>query len=959
MTSEFWNDSIRPVTARFPVNTQILDDSNLPFAVSLTPLPPSFDDNNDSVTEEPRYLTQILKCAQCGAPHPNRTTHFQLGSSNMILCYLCGRVSSFSETSSTHHQPRQRQQQQQSSTLSSGQMFHLPLRLSSSNSTSTSSSSSSSLYHVPAMTCPPLWFFVLDGSCQNEHYWEATSRALLHALKDAPDHVHVSLLVAHTVKASSSSSSTLAPNGDDEMHQDDDDDDDEDSNSIQKLSLYQLTANVPYFVQYSSQADCTRSQEDLLQAVLQSCVPLSEYRTQVQTALASLVRYPVMGIGFPLAWTTQVVLSALEESAVAAGRQARVAANGTTASTKPATITPMSSIPYCGAKLTCFLASRPSEWTTVSRKSHSSATTGPHDSTAYCLGGRVYNTVPLGSRFAATMEASPSDESKVEHDIEATRTNEATNREPDATASRDAEWTPSALKEYGDWDEVYADLGKQCAAASMGVDLVLCHENAECAMAVALLSNSGCPHGPVKVPMQHGGEMDTSFLNSHVQQIAPWKCVFGAELRVRLSPGFIVDTEPIGSNANQQQQQNSRPQLSSLYSQSGMIGPICPEDDSSQLWRMGVCDAHTNLSMDLTLEKSSVQQRMLVSGFGQVQLKPVLQTCFAYTTIVRDSTTGEYQTVRRMRISSRRMPLAHRVEELYDSLDPEALAVVLFHKLVIASMQDENEDNSTLAEQWLQSLLVCAYQSAEEQAIVEQEHKEKNLEAASSEYFHAAERLLGRPGGLSSTEILLGQGHAKLALVPLMVYLLIQCDVLRSFPKCLDHRLQTLCQMSNMVPSVLARAIAPRLQLWESAPVVPSSKAGSRDCEDEPIMDVMELSSTAVQEAVMEYDQTSKRPLLLFLDAPDQILVLHAAHIVATRSPESAIISSALKRAIQEAANSYRVPPPIFYELSPPSNDASPVLLRLVDVLMEDAPSPRGDEHFAAWRSRIAKLVDR
>ncbi len=920
MTREFWNESIRPVTARFPVNTQILDDSNLPFAVSLTPLPPTNHDTTEE-EEEPRYLTQILKCSQCGAPHPNRTTHFQLGSSSLILCYLCGRVSSSSDSF-------QQQQDKQSETSPSGQVFHLPLRISSS-----SSSSPSTLYRVPAMTCPPLWFFVLDGSCRNSQYWKATSCAILQVLEQAPPHVHLSLFIAHTFASSS------AVNEKDEnpsTHNNSLD-------SIMKLSIYQLTSNVPYFIQMSSQADCTRSQQDLLQAVLHSCVPLSEYRAQVHTALQSLEQYSATGTGFPLAWTTQVVLSALEENAVAAGRQARTASTPTAA-----TPTAQSALPYCGAKLTCFLASRPSEW-----KLKSSSVNQRRDSAAYCLGGRVHGTVPLGSRFSVT-DGSHSTES-----VGSTPDEEAVPSDTTNGIHRtqyNAGWTPSALEEFGDWDQVYADLGKQCASASMGVDLLLCQETAECAVAIALLSNSGCPHGPVNIPIHSNGEVDKSYMTSHLHQIAPWKCVFGAELRVRLSPGFIVDSEPVVAHTKQHQ---PRPQLSLLYSQGGMIGPICPEEDSSQLWRMGVCDSHTNLAVDLTLEKSSVQQRMLVSGFGQVQLKPVLQTCFAYTTIVKDAATGEHFTVRRMRISSRRMPLAYNVEDLYDSLDPEALAVVLFHKLVLASMQDESEDHFTLAEQWLQSLLVCAYQSAEEQAIVEQEQKEKNVEAAGAGYFHAAERLLDRAGGLNPKDVLLGQGHAKLALTPLMVFLLTQCDALRSFPTRLDYRLQTLCQMSNMVPSVLARAIAPRLQLWESSPKVPSTKPGSHELEDEPIMDVMDLSSTAVQEAVMEYDQTSKRPLLLFLDAPDQILVLHAAHIVTTRSPEPAHISPALAVAIKDAASSYRVSPPIFYELSPPGKDASPVLLRLVDVLMEDAPTTNGDDHFAQWRSRIAEAVER
>jgi len=273
---------------------------------------------------------------------------------------------------------------------------------------------------------------------------------------------------------------------------------------------------------------------------------------------------------------------------------------------------------------------------------------------------------------------------------------------------------------------------------------------------------------------------------------------------------------------------------------------------------------------------------------------------------------------------------------------------------------------------------VCVYRSAEEQDVLEQEERSKGLEQSQNgprKYFCAQERLLDREGDLAAEEVLLAQGHQKLALVPLMIYLLLHCDALRRSPAPLDLRVSALMQMASMLPTTLARAIAPRMQLWESMSTT-NGKDDSKEEDDCPILDIMDLSSTAVQEAIMEYSQTAPHPLLLFLDAPDQILLLNARHVVpnsttpvvkskTTKSAPPVLASPALRRAVQEAADSYRICPPILEQLEDPSaNNSSSseeeALLRLIDCFIEDAPNvgtPARDANFAAWRTRMAHAV--
>ena len=1080
----------------------------------------------------PAPLMGISKCLHCGAPHPDTTTHFVLGGSSLsssssssgqqnmaqqLLCFLCGRVSSLKPseqqaarapfegtttttttggssssstsaaqgTSSARHRPHnsttfalplrlttlghQQHHHHQTTAAAGGLLSHHP-----------TTTMTSPLYSVPAMTCPPLWFLVLDGSCTERLYWQTVSQVLLQTLQQAPSHLHISLLIANQRQQQQQQQPiTTVEKGDDR--------DDESPTTLEESSvaIYQLnnsatttTTTPPHVLQYSSNAALSR-QEDLLQAVVDSLVPFqndnddkensssssSNSKSHVLTAIRSLVEYmpeaaysnpeetttattttttattssgssnsttttttTTTSHAPPVAWMTQVILAALETTAVPAGQRHRDHAAITTTSTTTTATTNMqqhqqqSSLrPYMGGKITYFLSKRPaglSQTTTTTRNNK----TPPAAAAAAVVvgdmggfGGRVRQE-PAGSRFMSAssmmnhnnhtnenhdhsssssppvVENGTSEDNDDDDDNDVEQNRPTASGDNSSSSSSAVEWTPTGLEEHYRPSEpnvelYYADLGRQCAEAALGVDL-LCLVTTEkndqedqgsdiptnpdfgLALCQGLSDKSGAP-GPLLFDMSSSlRKASVARLQQELLARSPWQPgrVFGAELRIRLSPGFEVDHQSV----EYENKYKTEPQLAPLYCEAGLVGPATPVEDSTHLWRMGTSDQFTSLTVDFALQRRRIKDRFIVDGYGEVSLRPVIQTCLAYTTIVQDD-EGNYHTVRRMRIASQPVPLTDRVEDLYDSLDPEALAVVLFHKLAIASFQEGLLEAPIIAQSWLQSLLACAYHSAEEQALLETEEAEKGIgdeQKSTSRYFVASERLLDRDGALPAEDVLLAQGHKKLAPIPLMVFLLLQSDPLRPDPTVsLDLRVAALWQMASMLPTNLARAIAPRLQLWAS---------GNGDNAEEPILDIIDLSSTAVQDAVMEYIQQQKvsHGILLFLDSPDQILVMDARRIVSDqvapvveqpkrssswfgggssshkRDAEQYTIGVALEQAIQEAAESYRTRPIIQYALKDDS-----LLSRLADVLVEDAPMGEA-ENFAAWRQLIASAVN-
>jgi hypothetical protein len=516
--------------------------------------------------------------------------------------------------------------------------------------------------------------------------------------------------------------------------------------------------------------------------------------------------------------------------------------------------------------------------------------------------------------------------------------------EPTDMTSENLQTTMTPL----DPEDYFYNIGEKCAHAAMGVDILVVsstdddHEINTQHFGLPLLrglaDRSGAPG-----PLLFSATNSLQSLKQEVVARAPWQSgvAFGTQLRLRISPGFEIDSSPV------ERLDKDVLQLAPFLATGGLMGPGVAMKKEKELWLMGSCDQFTSVSIDLQVQKK-VKDRYHVSGFGEVALKPVLQTCVAFTTVETDDNGNSY-TVRKLRISSLALPLAYDTESLYDSLDPEALAVILFHKLSLSALQDGLVDTQAIGESWLKSLLICLYRSAEVQQRYRDSLLSQGVDVEQHSTFVGTGRLLDQAGDLSLEDVLLGKGQEQAAILPFLIFALLQCDALR--PTCgssrpsMDSRCAAMTQMASMTPSALSRCIAPILQHWSTE-------------EDEPVLEMVDLNQDAMQHALYDCRDGD----VLFLDSPQQILVYDSRHArdPNTTTKQSIIqLSPKLQAAVETSAQSNRTPPTIRYVLKdPPTEEArKEAALCLEDCLIEDKPTTTGHANFANWKAAIALCV--
>lgn len=480
-------------------------------------------------------------------------------------------------------------------------------------------------------------------------------------------------------------------------------------------------------------------------------------------------------------------------------------------------------------------------------------------------------------------------------------------------------------------------LGQKFAEAAFGVDiLVLKQTQPQQHIGLALLKPlceaTGAP-GPLifdstKPNIEH-------ILHNEIWSRRPVN--FGGLLRVRLSPGFKVDTSPVEGATK------SHLELAYMHVRKGLMGPATATKEES-LWQVGCCDAHQTMTLDLQVT-NKIKRFAFVDGLGEVALKPCLQVCFAYTTVVpSEENPDEFVTVRRMRICTLHLPMVNDVESLFAALDPEALAVVLFHKFALSALTEGITETQEICRSWLKFILVCTYRSAEEASKRQKSKAAQGLDT--DEMFYPSERLLTAESSLARDDILLGQGHDILRLLPLLVWCMLQCDAMRpssdTYKPTLDSRSAALMQMSSMSPLVLARCIAPRLELWESG-----------NETEEPILTTMGLSFDDVKSQLLEYQQADPN-LILFLDSPFGIVVCDSRHVQAVDGLSNpVVVGEALQRAVQHAVDSYRSPPPVTWAL----DTKVPVGHVWNDFMVEDALTATLRQNFVEWKRDLAASI--
>lgn len=164
-------------------------------------------------------------------------------------------------------------------------------------------------------------------------------------------------------------------------------------------------------------------------------------------------------------------------------------------------------------------------------------------------------------------------------------------------------------------------------------------------------------------------------------------------LRIRSSRCLSMDTfqetsPETGSN-----------RLVEFYNSNGIYGGVTASVHDDELYIMGSCDTSHTLTFDLKISSrsGSVEDYILLEGVHEIYLKPCIQTCFAYTSIVKNG--NEWVSVRRLRVLTKELTLTDDVERLTQSLDTEALAVVSILCLIFLKF------HSTPANQFINSTL--------------------------------------------------------------------------------------------------------------------------------------------------------------------------------------------------------------------------------------------------------------
>ncbi|GKY90419.1 hypothetical protein MPSEU_000015700 [Mayamaea pseudoterrestris] len=943
MKDSLQNAPIRPVCRRLPFSQKLWEDSNLPFGLVVTPLAANASSADASSSQS---LSLIPKCLQCGAPHAIKETHFRLPAPSereedaRILCYLCGATSFTSKKLQQAKReavegPIDLQQIQQSSKKTDPFLFDLPLRLPSTEQQSS----------IPAIACPPLWFILLDGTCTSPSYWKATSHVLLQALSNIPSHVHVSLLIA--------------------SHNIDDGNIDDNTDNANVMSIFQLTSPIPHLLHYSE-----KNRNDLVQAIANSLTD-GMHRSHLQTAVRSLLDYKSNQFsifddeflaekqhtssskGIHLAWCVETILDVLQSHGQVAGQRQdmNVDDGGSKFILKR---------PYAGAKLTCLLSQQPSGVCRSNQRSKKSSgfmsrlmREKQQQSTTATptigMGG-------FGGRIASQADRKiNSQQSTSTTDVQNGHSGDAT---ADAFRRASVDLTPGQLEEtYQPLPDIalYMDeLGRQCAQAATGVDLLFLLEQPDdehssfkplaLPLYGHLASKSGAP-GPLLFDCNDETSMDR--LERELAARVPWRegMVFAAELRLRLPLGFVVDDAALETSREER-----GPQLAPLWVDAGLMGPASSVDDSKQLWRMGICDAFTSFAIDLRLKDATAPREISVPGLGTVATKPVVQTCFAYTTIEKDD-CGTYIVKRRMRIHSCPVPLANESEMLYTALDTEALTVVLFHKLAIALFQDGIAEGVNVAEDWLISTLVAIYNSAEEYHEQTNNKATVNGNGSNNLNFLSHERLLDQEGEFSTDDVLLAQGHILLRRIVLIIYQLMQCHAFRvphdNFIPSSDLRHAALCQMQSMPPQILNRCIRPLLQAWLSGMEA-----------TEPVIDAVELRRKSVRLAVEEFSKYDD--VLFFLNSPSIVALLDGRTLEeqnkGSQESSALLVNAKLQSTVSEACLSYRAKLDVIYSLGGEIGTYDSMDI-LSDVLIRDMASASGHANFTKWKKDIAARV--
>ena len=1044
--------SLRPITRKLPYSRALWEESYVPLCAVFSPMEEIEDHDNNKTDDTPDTFAQpiatIPKCLYCGAPHPTSTTHYRFG--DKILCYLCGEVSSIliadqQEVRTDEYldpelynkipflSPAEARKKNKTESddedddiddvydFSTDTIeFRIPITQQTAqdadrqNGRKSQQKAPLATWQLPAMTCPPVWWIIVDGSVGNSNsigatrnYWATVGATLRNALKEVPPHVHIGLLTA----------------------------------TGSRLASWDLTSAVPHVQQYPYSYDPAAMEKvegigeghtngknkaavEIKSEPWDFClVPANgHYKANLEAAIRAMVDGGMSGIFLedscdngeekkseddrnsqfvPLGLTLEILLEFMEQAVHPGQDEEDTDGEGDGNDRIP-------KLKYAGGKILCLLGNPTLETGKPSKDD--------------CMSYMGQPNFGFGGLAGACRSV---DGFNNDSDVEGknlsrkTRRNKLRSKDDSSNTSKEnsnesktdpTDLTASNLKDYAiplEPDDLFVNIGSQCAKAALGVDLiVLVPEEDEgvsgsqkipwfgLPLLRPLSDASGAP-GPLMFGTGNIGsfeesdedaEVDNKYnekferLFENVLARTPWQSgmVFGAQMKVRLSPGLKLENSPLGGTGD------GSIQLAKLLTSGGICGPTVlvtgdedeadvgavsgggdkDDDEIENLWVMGSCDPHTSFTIDLDIDgEEDIPDECELEGFGSVPLKPVIQICTLYTCVETDGAepTPNYYTVCKIRVSSVALDLADDMESILNGLDPEAMSVALFNKIVLDAYLEGFKSAQKSAESWLIATMVSVYESA----LDEKARLEEDPEGESNPYFVASNRLLDESGAkLDETEILLGEGHFKTRFFPLLTYAIMQCDALRPcgrvFKPSMDARLCAITQMSSMTPKASAKTFAPSLSLWSLK-------------NDNTILDSLPLSREGILEQIKDLGEEDIQDSVFLLESSQNVILFTVDDLENMDSkPKKDFtgdrpynIGADLDATISDSLAAYRTAPPQLkvFERTFVNNGTgdlndfkvTPSLLR--SMLVEDMPDFDGNKNFEDWKFKMAQSI--
>jgi hypothetical protein len=525
----------------------------------------------------------------------------------------------------------------------------------------------------------------------------------------------------------------------------------------------------------------------------------------------------------------------------------------------------------------------------------------------------------------------------------------------------------------------YELLGISCNQLAMPVELLLLSNNSPSShdlfpLTPLSLRSGGAPpllfdvspfDGSLSpLDLLHANPASPAALVNELLQRMPWHrpSCFGAGLRIRTSPTLSVITSPASSP------HTATP--SSYLQSGGILGPCYTSPADPTLIHLAHANDTTTLSFDIAISPG-IRGDLTVDGVSRgnygasedVEMDPAVQIAFMYTAMVppegkiydfekdlcaASSSESEHATsyddwtiVRRLRVFSTNLATASTAEDVYQAVDIECLAATMYNKLLIAAIDQGLHESRLLARDWILSSLQNVYKSAEEEELrvfaTATDPKTKGAKKASCQIDFST-RLVNRlnhDSGLTDRDIILAQGHATLASLPLLIYSLVNCDALRpsegGFQPSANSRLAAALSLASMDPLSLVKMLVPRLELWNSA------------FAQGPTIDRVSLGNYAMLEAIASVDDQEHPEAVLVMDSPRALIVYFVNTMGSSDVHE---LGEALEKDLQLSASEYRSSPGLWCVRGGGEEG-----WRFIDGLVEDSLMDGG---YSAWCDGLA-----